>query len=371
MLLHNRIFGFDLLRAAAILLVVVSHALRFAPVSPGMHQLLGPFMGYMGVELFFALSGFLIGGILLRANEKGISAKEMGKFWVRRWMRTLPAYYVVLFGTPVLYGLIYGASPVHFSDLLPYVFFVQNFAHPHPEYFGVAWSLSIEEWFYFLFPLVLWSSYGISAPRKRFFVVILVFLLLGIMIRAGHADATEWDSGFRKIVLLRPDAVAFGLMMAWVRQYFPLLFARKFQFALAGIILLVVSTLIFYGCGALENKINFFTGQLLLPCTGIGFTCLLPWASEWKKCRFGIAGKIIVFISLISYSLYLVHSTAWEIFLTYFGETKQDFSQWLVFAGYLAVSVTAAAVLYFAVERPFIKLREKVAGDGRRVTSGG
>lgn len=369
MIFHSRIFGFDFLRATAILLVVVSHALRFAPVSPGTHHLLGSFMGYMGVELFFALSGFLIGILLLRANEKGISAKDMWKFWVRRWMRTLPAYYVVLFGTPALYALIYGANTIHFNDLLPYIFFVQNFSHPHPEYFGVAWSLSIEEWFYFLFPLVLWNGYRISAPKQRFLVVILVFLLLGILVRAGSSYTTEWDSGFRKIVLLRPDAVAFGLMMAWVRQYFPLLFARKFQFAFAGSILLAVSTLIFYGGGALENEMNFFTGQLLLPFTGIGFACLLPLAAEWEKCRFEIAGRIIVFISLISYSLYLVHSTVWEIYLTYFGEIKQDFSQWLVFAAYLAISSVAATVLYYSVERPFMKLREKVTGGRRQAAS--
>src|ERR1700741_3248969 len=108
----NRIFGLDILRTLAILLVVFSHALRFAPVAPETHHLLELFMGYTGVELFFALSGFLIGGILLRENETAISAKSIGKFWFRRWMRTLPAYYLVLLGTPLLYMLVYGESNI-------------------------------------------------------------------------------------------------------------------------------------------------------------------------------------------------------------------------------------------------------------------
>jgi peptidoglycan/LPS O-acetylase OafA/YrhL len=361
MLSPNRIFGFDVLRTIAILLVVLSHALRFASVSPETHHTLELFMGFMGVELFFALSGFLIGGILLRENETGISAKSVGKFWVRRWMRTLPAYYVVLFGTLLLYTLLYGESNISFSYILPYIFFVQNFTHPHPEYFGVAWSLSIEEWFYLVFPLVLGLIALVTrAAKSRFFIVIFIFLLAGILMRFVHTAGTTWDSDFRKIVVFRPDAIVFGLLMAWLKKYSPILFAKKLPFAFTGIILLIISTVLFYRCGAQENKINFLTGQLLLPLTGIGFACLLPFASEWKSCKFIIPGKIIVFISLISYSLYLIHSTVWEIYLTRFNEVKQGFSQWLIFAGYLAISIVAATILYYCVEKPFMKWRDKL-----------
>src|ERR1700754_547977 len=84
---RSRIFGLDVLRALAVLLVFISHALRFSPLGPQTLTRLELYMGFTGVELFFALSGFLIGGILLRESEKKFSAAAVVKFWFRRWMR--------------------------------------------------------------------------------------------------------------------------------------------------------------------------------------------------------------------------------------------------------------------------------------------
>ena len=95
--LHNkRVFGLDVMRAAAILIVVDAHAtiaLKDYYSGAFWHHLLPD-----GVELFFVLSGFLIGGILIRSYEKngGFDRDLLLNFWTRRWFRTLPAYYFVL-----------------------------------------------------------------------------------------------------------------------------------------------------------------------------------------------------------------------------------------------------------------------------------
>ncbi|HET6992186.1 MAG TPA: acyltransferase, partial [Bacteroidia bacterium] len=184
----NRVFGLDVMRAMAILLVLLSHAMRFSPIPGATQTQLELYMGFIGVELFFALSGFLIGGILLREMADGTSFRKVLKFWVRRWMRTLPAYYAVLFGTPLLYLLFLHENSVHFSDLFPFIFFVQNFSHPHPEYFGVAWSLSIEEWFYILFPFTWWISIGRNLkkykPQDIYLFTILLFFIFEITLRS-------------------------------------------------------------------------------------------------------------------------------------------------------------------------------------------
>jgi peptidoglycan/LPS O-acetylase OafA/YrhL len=362
----NRIFGLDMMRASAILLVVLSHAMRFSPIPGATQTQLELFMGFIGVELFFALSGFLIGGILLREMQDGISLVKIRKFWARRWMRTLPVYYIVLLCTPLFYLLFFHENPVHFRDILPFLFFVQNFAHPHPEYFGVAWSLSIEEWIYILFPLI-WLIYFRRTMKKYqsetiFKFSIFFFLIFELILRLlkVYGQEAEWDAGLRKIVFFRFDAIAFGLLMAYLKMYKSGIFLKKYHFALAGIVLLVISTVIFYKCGAQENKINFMTGEILLPLTGIACAFLLPFAEQWKNYKWKIPGKTIVFISLISYSLYLIHSLVWEIYLIPFNHINPGFMQWLICAGYLAISTVAAVILHYGIEKPFLKLRDRI-----------
>jgi len=97
---ENRVFGLDILRFIAIFMVLLGHSLILAPQS--VKKVVNPFL-YDGVAIFFVLSGFLIGGILLKVLNKGAASwSGLIDFWKRRWMRTLPVYLFVL-----LYLLIY------------------------------------------------------------------------------------------------------------------------------------------------------------------------------------------------------------------------------------------------------------------------
>jgi peptidoglycan/LPS O-acetylase OafA/YrhL len=91
----KRIFGLDLLRSIAIILVLLTHTVSF--IDPQNHYYQVPvYTGYFGVEFFFVLSGFLIGTILLKIQhqEAQIDFKSIKIFWIRRWFRTLPNYYL-------------------------------------------------------------------------------------------------------------------------------------------------------------------------------------------------------------------------------------------------------------------------------------
>ena len=111
---ENRVFGLDLLRFFAIMLVVFGHSRWMTESFPRPLHILFHGSGILGVELFFVLSGFLIGGILLKNFEKNgnsLNPDEIKQFWIRRWFRTLPNYFLIL---GVYLAVYWEGKPEHF-----------------------------------------------------------------------------------------------------------------------------------------------------------------------------------------------------------------------------------------------------------------
>jgi len=103
-----------------------------------------------GVELFFVLSGFLIGNIFIKKYlEEDFGMKSIIEFWKNRWFRTLPAYFVVLAIIILVFYIKEGRLP-HFTK---YIFFIKTFLLPQSGIFPEAWSLAVEEWFYLSMPV--------------------------------------------------------------------------------------------------------------------------------------------------------------------------------------------------------------------------
>ncbi|MFA5298283.1 MAG: acyltransferase [Lutibacter sp.] len=166
----NRVFGLDLIRSIAIGLVVMSHAtLLVFPNSKNPIFIGIRILGAIGVDLFFVLSGFLIGGILLRHIElQKTRFEDLFSFWKRRWFRTLPNYFLVLFLNVLIFLFLGDNLP---KSILLYIPFLQNFSTPHPDFFTEAWSLSIEEYAYLLLPFLLFFSFKFfkTAIMKNYF----------------------------------------------------------------------------------------------------------------------------------------------------------------------------------------------------------
>ena len=142
-----RVFGLDALRAAAILMVVSTHAFpAIYQQMPAWFGLIGH-GGFYGVELFFVLSGFLIGQILIRYDLDLARAGTLVKFYLRRWFRTLPLFWLFL-GLNVLLEVGFRSRSLSVSEVVSHGFFLRNFAANRMSFFGESWSLAIEEWFY-------------------------------------------------------------------------------------------------------------------------------------------------------------------------------------------------------------------------------
>ena len=170
----ERLFGLDVLRSAAILMVLSSHCLWIYPNASGILSQLFTLLGFWGVELFFVLSGFLIGKILIQLYLTGnFTMRSVSQFLKRRCLRTLPNYYFVLL-LNIAIALVLGNS---ISNSGLYFVFLQNFSTTMPAFFTESWSLSVEEVTYLLLPLCLYfTTKSRNKSRSNRFIVLVIIM---------------------------------------------------------------------------------------------------------------------------------------------------------------------------------------------------
>ena len=204
----SRVFGLDLVRAVAIGLVLASHLV--GALEP---------LGVLGVELFFVLSGFLVGGIFLRVctSEAKLSWNALSCFWQRRWWRTLPNYFLFLIVFLIM-SVLRGDFP-GWQKIWLYPFFLQNWLWQPDTFFLISWSLAIEEWFYLLLPLcVLMAGAFVRSSSAAFLVGCLFMGTLSCLVRVFFFNDVAWDHVARKVCLVRMDALMWGCVMAYAHH---------------------------------------------------------------------------------------------------------------------------------------------------------
>jgi peptidoglycan/LPS O-acetylase OafA/YrhL len=326
--------------------------------------------GWMGVDLFFVLSGFLIAGQLLRPWARG-AAPDYPRFITRRLLRTLPAYLVVL----ALYFLVpWLRDGVELEPLWQFLTFTQNLAGDLTPrmVFSHAWSLSVEEQFYLLFPLVVaWLALRPSATKVV--ATIAAVLLFGICIRGylwTHAVATTLqgvtvlnDSRFMSLIYYptwsRLDGLLAGVVAALIQTFRPgwwrLLTAKANLLSLCGITGVALS-MVFFG-----DQIAGFTPTLFgYPLLAVSATLLVVAGSDRHSLvgRYAIPGAQA--LATGAYSLYLTHKMVFhavEQLGRHWSAGLQPFEP----AAALLAALVVGSGLYWSVERPFLLLRERVS----------
>jgi peptidoglycan/LPS O-acetylase OafA/YrhL len=358
--MHNaqRVFGLDVLRAIAILLVLKGHAKLLAgDIFKNWVSI--PLID--GVELFFVLSGFFIGGQILKSMQTSSDAWSWNDtlfFLKRRWYRTLPNYYFILL---IQLGIVWlGFSRDAFSSFhWNFLVFSQNLIHGFQGFFWESWSLSVEEWFYFIFPFLLLMLNIFFSKKQSYLIAALFLLLLPLASRIlkpfpAGMDWYHWDVEWRKVILYRLDSIAFGLMAAYFFFYHQRLFSRYARlFFIVGIVLLVVDH--FYmldASGSYERVVSFTIKSL-------GVALLLPLLNSWKAAPLNLFGSAMVWISKRSYSMYLVNLGVVFSLLNHF-MMSNDFSIAIIRYGlFWVITFVLAHLLYVHIEMPWMMKREK------------
>jgi peptidoglycan/LPS O-acetylase OafA/YrhL len=349
--------GLDLLRAAAVILVVIYHTGIYGFGLPhGWHR-----FGWIGVDLFFVLSGYLIGGQLVAslARRDGIN---LPRFYSRRALRILPAYFVIL--------AIYFCLPAlrefpEISPLWKFLISVQNIGLRGGTAFSHAWSLAIEDQFYLVLPLLLlWIS-----RRKRAGVIVpCLVVVCGLALRAFLAWRNPGDGGvsFRGFQMwiyyptwTRLDPLLFGVVLAAIEKFRPrwwneLMDAARWLW-LPGLAAII------YGLYLNDGEILTVAACVWqFPLIAFGMATLLLGAVSPRLPFRRIEVSGAAFLASIAYSVYLSHKLVIHLVS---GFCSARHISLLSLPAHLLVEACIYAggtLLFLAVERPFLQLRHRL-----------
>jgi peptidoglycan/LPS O-acetylase OafA/YrhL len=339
----------DGLRAVSFLLVFVAHAglERYVP-------------GGFGVTIFFFLSGFLI-TTLLRAEFEKNAVINIRHFWLRRVLRILPPFYLVLFSALFISLAIDPpgtlSPPAVVSQMLQYTnyWIIGHGFQGQPSGTGVYWSLAVEEHFYFVFPWVFIALQRLKLSARNQAVILWSFctlVLLWRLVLVFHYDVPITRTYLASDT--RVDSILFGCALAvWNNPVLDeiALNERRWKFAYVPFAALVLGACLLIRADSFRESFRYSLQGAALTILFIAAIRYHRWPLfAWLNTR------VMIFIGLLSYSLYLLHlavilgvARAWPQLSHIFRGSVS-----------LAISVALAWLIYITVEKPCARLRKKL-----------
>ena len=351
----------DILRCVAVLLVIGHHSNAFPILTK---------VGWVGVDLFFVLSGFLISG-LLYAEFKERQTIGVGRFLIRRGLKIYPAFYVLLLGTIIAQLLLF-KGPVPLRPYLYEMFFIQNY------HFGIwthTWSLAVEEHFYIALALLLVVFARLSPVRANPFRAIpwifvfvaftcMLLRILTIRLTSPSIFRTPW---VMNTTHCRVDGLFFGVFIGYLYHFRPeaiagLLGTVRNRIAIGILTAALLSTCCFF---SRDDKFLLTYGLTFLY---LGFGGLLVLTLEVRNILSGggaiVAsriGRVCAVIGMYSYSIYLWHAVliaATQVFLR--KNSHMNVPGVALFPFYLLGSIALGIFFARLIEFPVLRFRDRL-----------
>lgn len=354
---NNRLRELDFLRGIAIVLVIVRHKeiLHFLQL-----------MGWIGVDLFFVISGFLVSGLLFKEYQKFGSINPK-LFLIRRGFKIYPIFYL----TYILY--LIPRIILHKLDLEKAFYeliFVQNYALGWGYAYSASWSLAVEEHFYFGLALLLWLIFNkkiisfevkVLDSKFTFFEKIILFVLIFTLILRFISNIQFPEENVRNTTMshLRIDSLLFGVLISYwyyFRNDALNIFYNKYKKRL-----LVFSFLLLGFTPFIEPLHSFFAMTIGFTMVYLAFGIILIHFLLYKNVNQQINGLfskyLVDFVSRIgfcSYSIYVIHSL-----VIYSVDFLHLENQYVSFIIVFLLSVFGGFFMTYTIENYFLKIRNK------------
>ncbi|MFB6340455.1 acyltransferase family protein [Saccharicrinis sp. FJH62] len=365
----DRLNGLDHLRALAILMVMIFHYGR------GIPSWLEPLnrIGWTGVDLFFVLSGYLIGYQLLKEykNTSGINFK---RFYIKRFFRIIPVYLAVLI---LYYSLLPnlregGGLP----PLWRFLTFTQNFGLDvqTQKSFSHAWSLCIEEQFYLLLPITI-TLFFKSRGQKFAPYVIAGLIILGFIIRMYNWNEYVKpfiDSGNRRQMVYnmqekiyypsynRMDGLLIGVSIAAIFNFKPRI--KEFLTKHGNIVLVCGILLFLFAYKICENFISYQSMIYGFPLISLAYGVIVIAAISPTCILYKIKMRFTLIIATLSYAVYLIHKEVYylvKMLIDKSGNPKvEPWTFWIS----VMMAILVGVIMHVIIEKPFLRLRTRLLG---------
>lgn len=351
----NRLPGLDLLRAIAIIWVMLFHS---AIAGMGIPVREFSVFGWMGVDLFFVLSGFLIGSQLFKSIDHNNNIR-IRQFYISRAFRILPAFLVVT----ALYFLIpFTREGNGLPPLWQFLTFSVNLlVDVNTNTFSHVWSLCIEEHFYLLLPLFALGFMKIGSTAK-ISVVLIAIAAFGMWLRSdiwlndltGYPVYRDYVEKIYYPSYTRLDGLLAGVLLALLKVFKPTCWSEITHHGnkvfFAGVAGLALTVWLF------QDRFGYIATVYGFPLLSLSLAFIVAAASSTQSLigKFKIPGAGL--IATLAYSLYLTHKSVYYM-------VKENIVWQYGIYGLTGFVITTAAVfivaamLYLLVERPFLKLR--------------
>ncbi len=371
-LFKKHYFELDLVRAVAISLVILFH-LNQKVIHLSAESYPGLFFnwGWHGVDIFFVLSGFLIGGQLIEDNFEGRFSFK--RFYLKRILRTFPPYYFYYALVTVVYSYSIGAFALRnttiLKDLLLHLAYLNNYIEVIARRSELFWSLAIEEQFYLIMPLIMFLI--IRYAKKYIFPALLAFILLGTLIRIALYEpglsAMGWAHGFYTPFHTRFDELLFGVAAAYIFINYKDSLKRLSSIWKA---LFLTITALCLGASYLYGSMEpgYFNTCWQFTVTGLGSALLILYITIFPVARFVPAKSVFRLTARLSYTMYIYHMIILNLYLSYLakkGITSAG-SSTALFAVLLLIYIAGLFVIsgffYSIIEMPFMYYRRKITG---------
>jgi peptidoglycan/LPS O-acetylase OafA/YrhL len=311
--------------------------------------------------------------IKMYEREQTFNWKTSYNFWIRRWFRTLPNYYFVLFLTTILWAIFEHKFMFLKLKYIAYLVFFQSAITPTAPFLEESWTLCIEEWFYLLFPIILLVG-NLFLPKLNpknikwnilVSIMLLIFcpMILRVFIQAKQTF--DWLD-ITRMTFFRLDIIGYGILMAWIKFYYKSFFLNKRKLVgFLSVITLGIYFFLFY-TQIIPNALtqtNSFYYFIIFIISGLSSFFITLFFSELKLEKNNKAIKFLTHVSITSYSIYIFHLSVVMYSLDHLFPSKGErplLENIGLFSIYVIFTLFFSTLVYKYFEHPMTELREKL-----------